>query len=144
MGIFGREGLDLATRWTTPAVSSPTFKAMKMFRNYDGAGSGFGDMSVYAGGPNPDNVSVFGAVRSQDGALTLMVINKQLTAAAAIAFTLTNQVLGGTAQVWQLTVANAIQRLPDISLKSNWFSNNVPPQSITLYVLAPGMIAPPR
>ena len=38
LGIFGREGLDLATRWTTPDPSTPTYKAMKMYRNYDGAG----------------------------------------------------------------------------------------------------------
>ena len=53
LGIFGREGLDLATRWTTPAASTPTYKAMKMFRNYDGNKSGFGDISVNAAGPEP-------------------------------------------------------------------------------------------
>src|SRR6185295_9814528 len=37
LGIFGREGLDMAARWATPASSTPTYKAMKMFRNYDGA-----------------------------------------------------------------------------------------------------------
>lgn len=36
LGIFGREGLDLATRWTSPPNDSPTFKAFQMFRNYDG------------------------------------------------------------------------------------------------------------
>ena len=35
-GIFGREGLDLGARWTTPATTTPTYKAMKMYRNYDG------------------------------------------------------------------------------------------------------------
>lgn len=45
---FRREGLDLATRWTTPASSTPTFKAMKMYRNYDGNQSTFGDLSVLA------------------------------------------------------------------------------------------------
>ena len=39
-------------------------------------------MSVSATGPNPDNVSTFAALRSSDGALTVMVINKQLTAGA--------------------------------------------------------------
>src|SRR5258708_38156801 len=52
-GIFGREGLDLATRWTTPATGSPVYNAMKMYRNYDGNKSGFGDTSVSATVPNP-------------------------------------------------------------------------------------------
>src|SRR6185436_19242430 len=63
-GILGREGLDMAARWTTPAAGTPTYKAMKMYRNYDGNKSSFGDTSVAASGPNPDNVSVFAAERS--------------------------------------------------------------------------------
>src|SRR4029450_483671 len=65
---FGREGLDMAARWTTPDASSPTYKAMKMYRNYDANKSIFGDVSVSATGPNPDNLSVFAAERSVDGA----------------------------------------------------------------------------
>ncbi len=43
-GIFGREGLDMGARWATPASSTPTYKAMKMYRNYDGNRSTFGDV----------------------------------------------------------------------------------------------------
>ncbi len=142
-GIFGREGLDLATRWTTPDPSTPTFKAMKMFRNYDGNKSGFGDLSVSAAGPNLDNVSTFAALRSSDNALTLMVINKQLSASATVAVTLTNCLLNGAGQVWQLTSANAITRLSDITFTGNKFTNNVPPQSISLYILAAAAATPP-
>src|SRR5262249_49615087 len=72
LGIFGREGLDMAARWTTPAASTPTYKAIKMYRNYDGLGSTFGDTSVAASGPNPDSVAAFAAERSNDQALTVM------------------------------------------------------------------------
>src|SRR3974390_505185 len=145
LGIFGREGLDLATRWTTPDPSTPTYKAMKMYRNYDGNKSAFGETSINATAPNPDNVSVFAAQRSADSALTVMVINKQLTATAAANLSLTNCQLTGTGHVWQLTSTNNILQLSDISFTGSTFSNSVPPQSITLYVLptvtAP---APPR
>jgi hypothetical protein len=43
LGIFGREGLDMAARWATPAASTPTYKAIKMFRNYDGNRSTLGE-----------------------------------------------------------------------------------------------------
>lgn len=56
-GIFGREGLHLAARWTTPAASTPTYKAIKLYRNYDGQGSRFGDVSVSAQAPDPDTLS---------------------------------------------------------------------------------------
>ena len=46
-----------------------------MYRNYDGGKSTFGDTSVAAGGPNPDQLSTFAALRYADGALTVMAIN---------------------------------------------------------------------
>jgi hypothetical protein len=143
LGIFGREGLDLATRWTTPTNISPTYKAMKMYRNYDGSKSGFGETSVSATGPNPDNVSVFAALRSSDNAMTVMVVNKQLTATATAAIGITNRLLNGTGQVWQLTSGNAITRLSNISFSGNAFTNTVPAQSITLFVLPAGAPPPP-
>jgi hypothetical protein len=143
LGIYGREGLDLATRWTTPAASTPTYKAMKMFRNYDGSKSCFGDLSVSAAGPNPDNVSPYAAVRSSDGALTLMVINKQLTAAAATTVNLANFLPAGTGQAWQLTAANSITRLSDLSFSGTTFTSTVPAQSITLFVLPSVTLAGP-
>src|SRR6476660_6948629 len=44
-GIFGRESLDLGTRWTTPSTGTPTYLAMKLWRNYDSQGHGFGETS---------------------------------------------------------------------------------------------------
>ena len=38
LGIFGREGLDLATLWAPPTASQPGAFAFRMYRNYDGAG----------------------------------------------------------------------------------------------------------
>jgi PKD repeat protein len=135
LGIFGREGLDMAARWTTPDASTPTYKAMKMYRNYDGNKSTFGDTSVGASGGNPDNVSVFAAERSADGALTIMVISKYLSGNTPASFNIGNFPHDGTSQVLQLTGANTITRLTDISFVGNNFALNLPAQSITLLVL---------
>jgi hypothetical protein len=134
-GIFGREGLDLATRWTTPDTSTPTFKAMKMYRNYDGNKSTFGDTSVSATVPNPDNLSAFAAVRTNDGAMTLMVINKDLLNATPLRAAITNFANSGTAQAWQLTAGNVITRLADVPYANGILSNMLPAQSVTLFVL---------
>lgn len=56
LGIFGREGLDMALRWEAPAAGSPVYNAIKLYRNYDGKKSTFGDVSVSAIVPNPDDV----------------------------------------------------------------------------------------
>ena len=134
-GIFGREGLDMAARWTTPDASTPTYKAMKMFRNYDGNKSTFGDVSVAAAGPNPDNVAAFGAERSVDGALTIMAISKYLSGSTVATFNLANFPHNGTAQVWQLTAANTINRLSDVNFIGGSFNATLPAQSVTLFVL---------
>ncbi|HEY0460919.1 MAG TPA: glycoside hydrolase family 44 protein [Pyrinomonadaceae bacterium] len=140
-GILGREGMDLATRWTTPDAATPVFKAMKMYRNYDGQNRGFGDTSVAASVPSPDEVSAFASVRSSDGALTVMVINK-IASTAATTINLANFANNGTAQVWQLTSANQINRLTDVSVTNNAVSVSLPAQSITLFVVGSGTTPP--
>ncbi len=135
-GIFGRESLDLGARWTTPASTTPTYKAMKMYRNYDGNKSTFGDTSVSAIAPNPDAVSAFAAVRSADGALTVMMINKQLSTAATATVNLSSFAHRGTTQMWQLTAANAITRMADVGIGGSSFVATLPAQSITLFVVA--------
>jgi len=135
-GIFGREGLDLGERWALPPTNSVTFKAMQMYRNYDGNKSTFGDTSVYAGGPNPDGVAAFAAQRSTDNALTLMVINKEIGTNVPVTIALTNFPAGGLADVWQLTSANSISHLANVTFTGNSFSNTLPAQSITLYVVS--------
>jgi hypothetical protein len=157
-GIFGREGLDLADRWTTPATGSPTYLAMKMFRNYDGNGSAFGDTSVSASVANPDQVDAFASTRSSDGAMTVMVINKNLydptnpTATTPITINLSNFANTGIAQEWQLAANNpsdqtqaAISHLSNVSVNGNSITVNVPQESVTLFVIppAPPASAPP-
>ena len=85
--------------------------------------------------PNPDNLSAFGAVRTSDGAMTLMVINKDLNNATPITANITNFNAAGTARRWQLTSANAINHLANIALTNAVLSDLLPAQSITLFVL---------
>jgi hypothetical protein len=147
-GIFGREGLDLANRWTTPNTGSPAYLAMKMYGNYDSAGHAFGNNSVAATVANPDQVSAFASTRSADGSLTIMVVNKNLydpanpNATTPITVNFSNFAAGGPAQVWQLAAVNAsnqnnaaITRRSDIQFSGNNFTLNVPMESVTLFVI---------
>ena len=141
-GIFGREGLDMAARWTTPAASTPTYKAMKMFRNYDGNKSTFGDTSVAATTPNPDAVSAFAAQRTTDGALTVMVIAKSPSTTAPATINLAHFAHTGVAQAWQLTAANTITRLADVAISGPSFTVTLPAQSVTLFVIPRNGVGP--
>jgi fibronectin type 3 domain-containing protein len=151
LGIYGREGLDLATRWTVadntgtnPTTYYVTYLASQIYRNYDGNNSAFGDTSVSATVANPDNLSAFAAVRTVDGALTVMVINKQ-QGSTPVTVSLANFSDAGTAQVWQINSASqtAIARLADAVIASNNTAITVPSQSITLLVIPAGNISSP-
>jgi hypothetical protein len=142
LGIFGREGLDLATRWVSPNANSPVGNAFKMYRNYDGNLSTFGDVSVRAIVPDPDNVSSFAALRTADNSLTIMVVSKYLSANTPLNVNFANFNSIGVAQVWQLA-NNTISHLADIKFSGSNFSTSVPSQSITLFVIpssAPGSL----
>ena len=119
LGIFGREGLDAAARWTTPASTTPTYKAMKMYRNYDGNRSAFGDVSVAATVPDPNALAAFAAQRSADGALTIMVVNKALSGTTPATINLSHFADRGTAELWQLTSANAITHGPVVNITAS-------------------------
>jgi hypothetical protein len=143
LGIYGREGLDLATSWGSGrswGASNPTYYvsyfARQIYRNYDGHNSTFGETSVSATVANPDNLSAFAAVRAADGALTVMVVNKQ-QGSTPVTVNLANFTADTKAQAWQINSASqtAITRLTDVTVASNALSTTVPSQSITLFVL---------
>ncbi|GAA3432622.1 glycoside hydrolase family 44 protein [Kutzneria kofuensis] len=136
LGIFGREGLDLATMWGEPKPTDPGAYAFRMYRDYDGAGSRFGDVSVSATAADQGQLAVYAAQRSSDKALTVMVVNKtdgDLTsplsvagfdnAAAAQRYTYSPDNLG------------AIVRGGDLQVSNGHVDATYPANSITLLVL---------
>src|SRR5665811_2605892 len=76
LGILGAQAVDRAQLWSPPTSSEPGAFAFRMYRNYDGHGSRFGDESVSASSSDQSQLAVYGAQRSTDGALTLQVVNK--------------------------------------------------------------------
>jgi hypothetical protein len=142
LGIFGREGVDIATFWGGVDGNLPTRNAFKMYRNYDGAKSTFGDTSVSTTVANPDNVSAFAAERASDGSLTVMVLNKYLTGDTPITVNLANFTAASTAQVWQFTSANTIDRLADATVTGGSVSFSAPAQSVTLFVVPDSGVEP--
>src|SRR6185369_15390699 len=139
LGIFGREGLDVATRWTVPANPSPTYLAMQIYRNYDGNQGTFGDTSVSAAVANPDNLSSFAALRASDGALTVMVINKQ-SGSTPVTLNLANFGTGSTADVWQISSAaqSTITHAASVAVAGNAITTTLPSQSISLFIIPSG------
>ncbi len=115
LGIFGQYGLDLATLWGPPNASQvPGLMAFEIYRNYDGAGSKFGDTALASTSAAQGQLSVYGARRSSDQAVTIVVINKTYGALIST-LSLANLKAAGNAKVYQYSNANlaSIVALPD-------------------------------
>jgi PKD repeat protein len=67
-----------------------------------------------------------------------MVVSKYLSGSTPATINVANFASGGRAQVWQLTSANTINRLSDVTFTGSNFNVTLPQQSITLFVIAPG------
>jgi hypothetical protein len=145
-GIFGREGLDLATLWNPPDPSSaeaPGLNAFKIYRNYDGNLSQFGDMALASTSGNQGSLAVYGARRTADHAVTIVVINKtygDLTSTLSLA----NLTANGPAKVFLYSNANLASIVPQASITvtappngstTSSLINTFPAQSITLLVV---------
>ncbi len=136
LGIFGREGVDFANMWKTPAPTDPIAYAFRLYRNFDGAGSQFGENGVQATSSDQTQLAVYAAERSADGVLTMVVLNKT---AAPIETSLTvNNYLGATsAKAYQYSGADLthIVVLPDVALQEHRLAATYPAYSATVYTI---------
>ena len=135
-GIFGRERLDMAARWQAPKPGTPTYLAMRLIRNYDGRGGAFGDVSLKAVAPDPDVLSAFAARRTRDGAVTVLVVNKDLDAAHTVHID-ARGLPAAHATVYRLA-AGALSPPASVPVRAGAIVDDVPAQSVALYVLPSG------
>ncbi|HZU87462.1 MAG TPA: glycoside hydrolase family 44 protein [Anaerolineaceae bacterium] len=136
LGIFGREGLDMAELWGPPEPDEPGAFAFRMYLNYDGAGSKFGNLSLSTSSADEEDLAVYAAVRGSDMALTIMVINKTAQNLES-PLTIQGLVLPTQAQIYRYDGLHlsSIQHLADIPLSTAQFTLAYPAQSITLLII---------
>ena len=133
LGIFGREGLDLATFW--PEDSSPVpAAALRIFRSYDGHHHGFGDRGVRAVSSAEGRMSVFAARRGATGPLTVVVVNKS---GAALRSRLDLRHFPHAASARAFRYAGAgIASLGRVRLGATGVTSTYPGRSVTLLEIA--------
>ncbi len=147
-GIFGREGVFAASIWPFAGVwAAPyngdgnkayayVFGALKMFRNYDGAGGAFGDLGLRATTSDIVTSSVY-ASRDAAGNLVLVAINKA-TSPKVASIQLRNVANVTRARVFSLTGASPLPvRQADLAIAGSAMNYTMPALSVTTLVLAP-------
>jgi hypothetical protein len=146
LGIFGQYGLDLATLWgpPDPTTQVPGLMAFEIYRNYDGKNSMFGDTALASTSANQGQLSVYGALRSADSAVTVVVINKTYGPLTSTLSLENFNSSSGTAQVFLYSNANvnaivagstAAITPPSGSSTTSALTYTFPAQSITLLVV---------
>jgi hypothetical protein len=134
LGVFGREGLGIASRWGGPTSGTPEYPAWKLFTNYDGAHHQFEPLSISA--TNNGNSALFSSFASLNSAgtvMTVMVLNKDPNNAAQANFNLSGfSASNYVAYTLSSTSSSAISA----SSSQSWSATQIfAPYSITLLVI---------
>lgn len=133
LGIFGREGINLAMLFDGPKTTDPGAFAFRMFLNYNGIGGKFGTTSIYSYTTTPDTLAVYTAEEASGIGLTVMIINKSKVAITA-PVSLSSWTPSSSAQVWRYGATNtkAIQKLANQVVAKTGWTGIFPAESITL------------
>ena len=139
LGIFGREGVFAAMWWQLSAERAFVDGAFEMFRDFDGAGSRFGDTSISATTSDVARVSVYASVdAATSGRMVVVAINRSSQAlSAGIRIAHTRQF--SSARVFRLTAASpspAADGTVTLSL-TNALTVMLPARSVTTLELVP-------
>jgi hypothetical protein len=105
LGIFGREGVALATYWPLAADSSMVYAALRAYRSYDGAGAAFGDTSVQAQNSDVAAASVYASIDAADPARMVIVALNKTDAPLDAAITMAAYADYSSVDVWTLSEA---------------------------------------
>jgi hypothetical protein len=139
LGIFGREGVGLATYWGLKADETFALAAFRAYRSYDGNGSAFGDTAVESTSSNVPMATVYGSIDGANPRRTVIVAINKDTAARTAGIRITQGVRYATASVWVLSGGTAeVQPAPALTpVDTNAFSYSMPALSVSVIVPSP-------
>jgi hypothetical protein len=143
LGIFGREGVDMATSWNWPDAAGDTqyeIAALRAFRNYDGKGAHFGDTSVHAVTTDDAKSSVYASLDSAGNRMTIIAINKT-TSALTTGIKITAAAAFGGLLVYTLTAAGPTLTSGAVvdGAAQNAFNYTMPAMSVSVLVPQPSL-----
>jgi len=145
LGTFGLTGVRVASYWTTLApkdsnsnhVRSYAYNAFAMFRNYDGAGGKFGNVSVGAAS-SYSGVHAYAATDSASNPTTLwiMLVNTGTSTQSNMTVTINNFAAGTNAKAYQSVSGAAPAAAANATISGGVISGlSIAANSITLLVV---------
>jgi hypothetical protein len=136
LGIFGEQGLYMATYWG--AVEGYVKSGFDIFRNYDGNSGAFGETLVSATTDDRTNTSVYASVHAADESkMHAVAINKNQDSAVVVTVAVNSTHTYKSAKVWMLdNKSPEIRSVKNIRvINNNTFEYTLPAMSIAHFVL---------
>ncbi len=143
LGIFGKYGVFAGCLWSLGNGDEYNSLAYKMYRNYDGHNSTFGDTHVQALMNDTTDTSIYASVMSSNQSqLHIMVLNKNMTQTINGNFTISSQTTFNSATIYSVASNSGASIIGPsvISVTGNSFTYNLPPLSITHLILTPSTV----
>ncbi len=136
LGIAGRFGVYWTSVWGP--VSQYWGSAYKIFRNYDGNKSTFGDMHVYSNTNDWRTSSVYSALQSNDTTMmNIIVMNKDYDSTLNANFNISANTTFNKAKIYAFTKTDTlIHYIGSTVITSNHFTYTVPTLSVYHFVLS--------
>jgi len=135
LGVCGKYGVYMTNYWGQGGYIDT---AIKMYTNYDGLHSTFGDTNVPASMSNKVDSSIYGALSSTNpDVLHLIVLNKNQIDSINGTFTITSSRNYTSATVWAFdnTSSNITQRTSISNITNNTFTYTIPKTSVYHIIL---------
>lgn len=137
LAIFGREGVDIATRWVAPEPNTRTVDAFRLYLDYDGNGARVEGDSVAASSDEIAAVTAYAVDRS--GELLVLLFNHDIAAREA---TVTVEGgLGSEGQLYRFDPTTPLGPAGPVPTSGSGFVLELPARSASLVVVPLGLFA---
>ena len=136
LGISGRFGVYWTSVWG--GVNQYWASAFKLFRNYDGNKSSFGNTHIYASTNDWQNSSVYSAISSTDTTMmNIVVMNKNYDSTLNASFNITANTHFNKAEIYAFTQTDTlIHHIGSMVITGNRFNYTIPTLSAYHFVLS--------
>ncbi|MEO8085319.1 MAG: glycoside hydrolase family 44 protein [Bacteroidota bacterium] len=134
LGIFGRYGVYMSTHWGS--LDEYVSTGFKIFRNYDGNNSTFGDISVQSLTSDIENSSAYASLESTDTSrLHLIAMNKNYDSTLVTDFNISGNNSFDVAEVWKFnSTSMAITGAGNVAITNNHFTYPLDPLSVYHFI----------
>ncbi len=136
LGVYGKYGVYLSTFWSP--VDDYISSAFRLYRNYDGKKSTFGDTWVRSTTSDVENSSVYSSVHAQDDSkLHLIILNKSYDNPINGAVVINSPIEYKSAQIYSFNeMSTEVKLVATVELSNNKINYVFPPLTASHVVLS--------